>query len=114
MSDILCALLRVQVSLNDRLSKSSRCQQTYTDENLLCTDTEMLCRSCDAELRLGLAIAEGLGEKLLWSVNTKKVQSKQYLTARSILECVFRILKRHNQTALQHVYHHFVYCGRLC
>lgn len=36
----------------------------------------MLCRSCGVELRLGVAIAEGLGEQLLFSVNTKKVQSK--------------------------------------
>lgn len=50
----------------------------------------MLCRSCGAELRLGLAVAEGgLGEQLLWSVNIKKVQSKQDLTAKSVLECVF-------------------------
>lgn len=83
-------------------------------KNLLCTVNEMSCRSCDAELRLGLATAGVLGEKLLWSVNTKKVQSKQRLTAKSILECVFHLLKRRNQTVQQHIYHHFVYCGRLC
>lgn len=70
----------------------------------------MLCRSCDLELRLGLAIAKGLGEQLLWSVNKKKVQSKQCLTAKSILECVFRILKRQNQTIVQQIYRHFVSC----
>lgn len=51
----------------------------------------MLCRSRDAELRPGLATAEELGEELMRSVNTKKVQSKQYLTAKYILECVFHI-----------------------
>lgn len=36
-------------------------------------------RPCDSELRLGLAKdAERLGEQLLWSVNKKQVQSKQY------------------------------------
>lgn len=74
----------------------------------------MLCRSREAELRPGLATAEELGEELMWSVNTKKVQSKQYLTAKYILECVFRIWKRDNQTVLQHIYHHFVNCRGLC
>lgn len=67
----------------------------------------MCCRSSDAELRLGS------GEKLLRSVNTKKVQSKQSLAVKSILECVFGILKRRNQTVLQHIHPCFISCRRL-
>lgn len=55
--------------------------------NLLCIVTEMFCRSRDAELRLGLR------EKLVGSVNAKKVQSKQYLTVKSVLECFQHIKK---------------------
>lgn len=99
------AFLRVQVTLYEQQVSASVefiKKHKYTLTSICCALLLKCYRhSGDAELRLGFG---GVGVKLLWSVNTKKVQSKQYLTATSILECVFRILKR--QTVLQHVYHH--------
>lgn len=95
---VLCALLRVQAShMTDSLRAAgfSLCgiynKHKYTLKRICCALLLKCYRSRDAELRPGLATAEELGEGLMWSVNTKKVQSKQYLTAKYILECVFRI-----------------------
>lgn len=76
--------------------------------NLLCIVTEMFCRPRDAELRLGL------GGKLLGSVNTKKVQSKRYLTVKSVLECFQHIKKALHQTVLRHIHPKFISRRRLC
>lgn len=66
--------------------------------NLLCIVAERFCRSRDAELRLGVE------EKLLGSVNIKKVQSERYLTEKCVLECFQHIKKALPNRVLRHIY----------
>lgn len=70
----------VKMSQTLRAAGISLCEMSYKHKYTLkriCIVIEMLCCSNGAELCLGLAFAEGLGEQLLWSVNTNKVQMKQ-------------------------------------
>lgn len=68
-NELVCAVLRVQVG-HVTGCESSRCRPLNTEER----ESVVPLLKCSV---VCLATADGLGEQLLWSVNTRKVQHKQ-------------------------------------